>query len=65
MLIQYLPISDMIHLNFLNINEKLQIFTKVEWTVQWKPQIQQLSAECYLCLTIPFLCLLWWNILIF
>lgn len=30
MLIQYLPISDMIHLNFLNINEKLQIFTKVE-----------------------------------
>ena len=34
---------------------KLQIFTKVEWTVQWKPQIQQLSTECYLCLTISFL----------
>ena len=55
MLIQYLPISDMSHLKFLNSNEKLQIFTKVEWTVQWKPQIQQLSTEYYLCLTIPFL----------
>lgn len=54
MVIPYLPISDMIHLKCLNINGKLQIFTKVEWTVQWKPQIQQLSTECYLCLTIPF-----------